>query len=124
MKCRKLINLIAIIICSFIFSCEKKPVQVKVTYRIIDFLDGFTVMYQGLPDTLYKEVVTGTYTLATPWTYEFIAEPGDFVYISLFDTVQNSYSKAQILFDGKIYKENTRDDDRFMPVVVSGIVPY
>jgi hypothetical protein len=106
------------------YACEKQSDQVKVTYRIVNFENGFTVYYKNLSDTLLRENVEGSYTLATPWKNEFMAEPGDIVYISMTDTTLESYSKVQILINGKVYKEKSRTSDRFMPVVVSGIIPF
>jgi hypothetical protein len=109
---------------ALLLSCEKQTDNVKVTYRIINFQDGFTVFYKHSSDTLTKQIVEGAYTTATPWTFSFIAEPGDIVYVSMTDTVINSFSRVQILIDGKIYKEKSRTNDRFMPVVNSGIIPF
>ncbi len=106
------------------FSCEKRTDEVKVTYRIIDFQDGFTVYYKTNSDTLVKKNITGTYTSSTPWMYSFMAQPGDIVYVSMTDTVVNSYSRVQILFNGKIFKEKSRTYERFMPVVNSGVIPF
>jgi len=106
------------------FSCEKQIDEVKVTYRIINFEDGFQVYYKHLTDTLNTEYIPGTYTLATPWTYSFMAEPGDIVYVSMKDTIIDSFSRVQVLLNGKIFKEKIRTTDRFMPVTVSGVIPF
>ncbi len=106
------------------FACEKQAYKVKITYRILNFEDGFTVYYKHNSDTLYKEVISGSYTLATPWKKEFYSEPGEIVYVSMLDTTIDSYSRVQILVNGKIYKEKARTNDRFKPVVTSGIIPF
>jgi hypothetical protein len=116
--------LVLFLTASLLISCEKQIDNVRVTYRITDFQDGFIVSYKTQSDTLINEAVEGTYTLATPWTYSFSASPGDIVYISLQDTTELSFSRVQILIDGKVYKQRTRTDDVLMPVVVSGVVPY
>ncbi len=124
MKSKINILIITALLGLIFLSCEKQIDQVSVTYRIVNFQDGFTVFYKHQSDTLDKETVTGAYTLATPWTYSFKAEPGDIIYVSMSDTVENSFSRVQVLINGKIYKEKSRSDDRFMPVVVSGVVPF
>jgi hypothetical protein len=124
MKTKITIILFALFVSAFFISCEKQIDEAKVMYRIINFQDGFTVSFRHLNDTLEKEIVTGPYTLATPWQFTFMAQPGDIVYVAMTDTVENSFSRVQILLNGKIYKEKSRSDDRFMPVVVSGVVPF
>lgn len=104
-------------------SCEKQPAEYVVTYRVLEYKDGFKVTYKMSTDTLHQEVVEGVYTLANFWQKRFYAKPGNIVYISVLDTVINSFSRVQILVDGKIFKEKTRSEDRFMPVVVSGVLP-
>jgi len=124
MKIKISISILILIASSIFFSCKKQFDETKVMYRIINFQDGFTVSYRHYNDTLLKEVVTGPYTLATPWQFSFMALPGDIVYVAMTDTVENSFSRVQILLNGKIYKEKSRSNDRFMPVVVSGVVPF
>lgn len=115
--------LVVLFTISFV-ACEKQIDQVKVTYRVIDFQDGFNVYYKTQSDTLLNLRVNGPYTLATPWMYSFMSEPGEIVYISVRDTVENSFSRVQVLVNGKIYKEKSRTSDRFMPVTVSGVIPF
>ncbi len=105
-------------------ACEKQIDNVKVTYRVIDFQDGFNVYYKTQSDTLLNLRVDGPYTLANPWIVSFSSEPGEIIYVSVRDTVENSFSRVQVLVDGKIYKEKIRTNDRFMPVTVSGIIPF
>ena len=121
----KYFSIIILAIFSILFvACEKQTDNVKVTYRIIYFQDGFEVLYRHDSDSLFKQKVEGVYTLATPWIYSFEAKKGDILYVSMKDTIINSYSRVQILIDGKIYKEKARTQDRLMPVTVSGVVPY
>jgi hypothetical protein len=117
-------SLFLMLLLPLVLSCEKQIDKVKVTYRIINFQDDITVNYKHDSDTLINVKVEGPYTLATPWVFNFQAEPGQVVYVSMTDTVSNSFSRVQILLDGKIYKEKSRTTDRFMPVVVSGVVPF
>lgn len=122
---KNIFSTLFIILLTILFvACEKQSDKVKITYRILNFENGFTVYYKFDSDTLYKEVVDGSYTLATPWKKEFYAEPGEIVYVSMSDTTLDSYSRVQILVNGKIYKEKARTSDRFMPVVTSGIIPF
>lgn len=115
---------IVILVSISFYACEKQIDNAKVTYRVIDFQDGFNVYYKSQSDTLLNLRVDGPYTLATPWMFTFMSEPGEIVYVSVRDTVENSFSRVQILIDGKIYKEKSRTNDRFMPVTVSGIIPF
>jgi len=121
---KRMYIVLASLLSLMMFSCEKQIDEVKVTYRIINFEDGFQVYYKHLTDTLNTEYIPGTYTLATPWTYSFMAEPGDIVYVSMKDTIIDSFSRVQVLLNGKIFKEKIRTTDRFMPVTVSGVIPF
>jgi hypothetical protein len=104
-------------------SCEKQSDKIMVTYRVVNYEDGFTVHYKYKSDTLIKKTINGAYTQSASWSYSFTGKPGEIVYISILDTIENSYSRIQILLDEKIYKEKSRTDDRFMPIVTSGIIP-
>lgn len=104
-------------------SCEKRSEQYVVVYRVLDYKDGFKISYKMNSDTLLQEQVQGVFTLSNYWRKKFTAKSGDIVYLSVLDTVINSFSRVQILLDGKIYKEKIRTEDRYMPVVVSGILP-
>lgn len=106
-----------------VVSCEKRTEQYVVMYRVIEYKDGFKVSYKMNSDTLFQEQVKGVYTLSNYWYKKFVAKSGDIVYVSVLDTVINSFSRVQILLDGKIYKEKVRTQDRFKPVVVTGVLP-
>jgi len=121
---KRIFSVLLVFILVAFYACEKQNDKVKITYRILNFENGFTVYYKNLSDTLMKKNVEGAYTLATPWVFNFMAEPGNIVYISMIDTTLESYSKVQVLVNGKIYKEKSRTSDRFMPVVVSGVIPF
>lgn len=115
---------LTVIVAVVLIGCEKHKNNVSVVYRITDFENGCIVKYRVGSDTLIQESVTGTYTLSTPWKCSFQAEPGEIVYLNVTDTTENSFSKIQILLDGKVYKEKSRTDDRFMPMTISGVIPF
>jgi negative regulator of replication initiation len=93
-----------------------------VTYRVMDYQDGFTIQYRTFSDTLHKEIVQGAYSLNKPWQFSFRTSDNEVVYAVMTDTIMNSFSKVQILLNGKLYKEKARGANRFMPVVVSGVI--
>lgn len=58
------------------------------------------------------------------WTYNYIAEEGDIVYISGSYTDINSALKIMILIDGKVYKQASTKSDTISMITVSGTIPY
>ncbi len=58
------------------------------------------------------------------WSYQYIAEEGDVVYLSGNYKDINSALKVMILIDGKIYKQASNKSDTLAYITVSGTIPY
>lgn len=106
------------------FACEKEADPKQVKYLITDSVSGFTVTYTDESGKKQAPVFVPAQSEEDIWTMKFSAEPGHILYLSVQDTVPDSYTRIQIYVDGKIYKQAIRDNDPTKPVVVSGVVPF
>lgn len=117
----KKILILLVIVFAFI-SCEKDNYERKVKYLVTKSISGFDVTFLNENGDMIKEsIIAGSEN--DQWTYSYDAGRGDIVYISVLDTLPTSFVKVQILVDGKIYKQASRDDDYMKPLTVSGVVP-
>ena len=107
----------------FIFSsCEKRE-EKKVEYRASNAISNYQISYR-LPS---GELITETIEAISQqdiWSYSFIAEQGEIVYVSGNYKDINSSLKITILVDGKAYKQSSSIGDTINYVTVSGVVPY
>lgn len=104
-------------------SCENERESVKVSYLVTNSNSGFTVSYQGEDGEIFKQNIT-TQSKDEKWTINFSAKQGDFVYLSVLDTKANSFVKAMVIINNKVYKQASRTNDTTMPLVVSGVIPF
>lgn len=58
------------------------------------------------------------------WSYSYIADEGEIVYISGYYKDINSSLKLMILVDGKVYKQASNTSDTISILTVSGTIPY
>lgn len=110
-----------IVILSIAASCSKT--EHPVTYRITDAISGFDVNYRDASGNLVSERVE-TQSGEDTWSYGFMAEEGDIVFVSARYKDPVSAIKVQVMIDGKVYKEGTSNGDTVRYVTVSGTVPY
>ena len=107
----------------FIFSsCEKRD-EKKVEYRATNAISDYQISYR-LPS---GELITETFAASSQqdqWSYSFVAEQGEIVYVSGNYKDINSGLNIRILIDGKIYKQGSSIGDTVRYVTVSGVVPY
>ena len=103
-------------------ACEQNN-SVKVVYYITDSDSGFEVNYNNENGELINENIV-TQSESDVWTYEFIGEKGDIVFVSAIYYDSESKLKVQIRMDGKVYKEGYSKHDTTGYLVVSGTVPY
>lgn len=115
--------LFSIFIIAAFASCEKNNNEVNVTYFITDSDSGFEVYYRDVNDELKHETVV-TQSDSDVWTYSFVADRGDILFMSTVYYDANSKIKARILLDNKVYKEGYSKYDTASFLVVSGTVPY
>lgn len=120
----KKIQLLALLIFLLpLAACEKADTH-KVVYMVTNSDAGFTARY-SLGDATVQNTIWTTHskndkTVVSSW----LAESGDIVYISVLDTLPDSYVQVYIYVDGKVYKQASRTNNTTMPVTVSGVVPY
>lgn len=94
-----------------------------VLYRITDVVSGFDVNYRDVDGALIKESIE-TQSGEDTWTYSYMAEEGDIVFVSAIYKDVESAIKVEILIDQKVYKQGSSIGDTVKYVTVSGTVPY
>ncbi|HRY99406.1 MAG TPA: hypothetical protein P5550_10165 [Bacteroidales bacterium] len=113
-----------ILLLALMGACEK-PLDMKmVKYFITDSDAGFTVTYTNEKGEKQAPLPVVTASQDEEWEMEFMAEAGTIVYLSVLDTVPESFTRVMIYVDGKVYKQGVRNEDPTKPVVVSGTIPY
>lgn len=112
-----------ILLSLFFVSCEHERESVKVTYLVTNSNNGFAVSYQGENGEVIKKNIT-TQSKDEEWKVNFSFKQGDIVYLSVLDTEANSFVKAMVIVDGKVFKQSSRTNDTTMPIVVSGAIPF
>ena len=120
-------NILIITLLVFVLvSCEKDNTEKKVEYLVTNsqaYPSRIGVYYQNDSAVLVKKNIKLKSAL-DQWTYSFMAERGDLIYVSALDTVPLSFVNVRILVDGKVYKQDSKGNDNTKPVTVSGTVPY
>ena len=107
----------------FIFSsCEKREER-KVEYRASNAISDYQICYRLPSGELKTETITAS-SQQDQWSYYFVAEQGEIVYVSGNYKDINSGLNIRILIDGKVYKQGSSIGDTIRYVTVSGVVPY
>ncbi len=115
--------IILVILGIFIFSsCEKRE-EKKVEYRASNATSDYQISYR-LPSGELKTETIEAISQQDEWSYSFVAEQGEIVYVSGNYKDINSSLKITILVDGKAYKQSSSIGDTISYVTVSGVVPY
>jgi hypothetical protein len=116
-------NIIIAILAVLIFtSCEKRE-EKSVEYIATNAISDYNLSYRLPSGELVKETISSS-SLQDEWTYSFMAEQGDIVYVSGNYKDINSGLNIRILVDGKVYKQGSSIGDTVRFVTVSGVVPY
>jgi hypothetical protein len=105
-----------------LISCQKTN-EKQINYIVTKSISGFDVNYRTADGTLIKEKVETT-SAEDRWTYSFVAEEGDIVFLSTIYKDISSAINVQILIDGKVYKQGSSKYDTVNYVTVSGTVPF
>jgi hypothetical protein len=92
-------------------------------YLVTKSQAGFNVTYLNEDGSKKSEKVVFN-SKEDEWKYSFDAQKGDIVWISVLDTVPESYVRVVIYVNGKVYKQANRDTIRTKPLIVSGVVPF
>jgi hypothetical protein len=107
----------------FVFSsCEKRE-EKSVKYIATNAISDYNISYR-LPSGELKTETISASSMQDQWTYSFIAEQGDIVYVSGNYKDINSGLNIRILIDNKVYKQGSSIGDTVRFVTVSGVVPY
>lgn len=117
-------NTILILILSLFIlsSCEKREDKM-VKYVATNAISNYTVQYRDEAGNLQSKEISAESKL-DKWSYSFVAEQGDIVYISGKYKDLNSSLKVLIYVDGKVYKQGSSSSDTIKYLTVSGVVPY
>jgi len=114
-----IITILAVIIFS---SCEKRE-EKSVKYITTNAISDYDLSYRLPSGELKTETIAAT-SMQDQWSFSFLAEQGDIVYVSGNYKDINSALNIRILVDGKVYKQGSSIGDTVRFVTVSGVVPY
>jgi hypothetical protein len=117
---KKLIYILPLLL---LFTACDKIQEKKVSYVITRSVSGFDVKYRNADGTLIGEKII-TESAEDRWTYDFMADEGDIVFVSAIYKDLSSSILVQILIDGKVYKQGSSKQDTVSYVTVSGTVPF
>jgi len=106
-----------------IVACEKEREEVSVQYRVSNALAETEISYQDESGAILKETVNFE-SGQDIWAKSIILKRGEIVYLSAKYADSASSVKAQILIDGKVYKEKSSNQQPDEYVIVSGTIPY
>ena len=107
----------------FVFSACEKREEKKVEYRASNATSDYQISYR-LPAGELKTETIKAISQQDIWSYSFVAEQGEIVYVSGNYKNINSSLNIMILIDGKVYKQGSSIGDTISYVTVSGVVPY
>lgn len=107
----------------FLMLACNKAEEKKVTYLISRSVSGFDVNYRNADGLVVKEKVISE-SAEDQWSYNFIAEEGDIVFVSAIYKDISSAINVQVIIDGKVYKQGSSKQDTVNYVTVSGTVPF
>jgi len=120
MKTRYII--IAILGIFILSSCEKRE-EKSVKYIATNAISDYNLSYRLPSGELKTKTITAS-SMQDQWSYSFIADQGDIVFVSGNYKDINSGLNIRILVDGKVYKQGSSIGDTVKFVTVSGVVPY
>ena len=95
----------------------------KVTYVATGAISAYNLQYINDKNELITTEVSPQ-SAQDKWTYTYIDDEGELVYISGNYKDINSSLNMMILIDGKIYKQGSNEADTLFYLTVSGTVPY
>ena len=103
-------------------SCQQEN-QVKAKYIVTDAVSAYNLQYLDSSGELINETVYPE-SAQDQWSFNYMANEGDIVYVSGNYKDINSALKIMILLDGKVYKQASNEGDTLKYLTVSGTVPY
>lgn len=116
-------NILLLILIALLFAACNKSYQKKVTYLSTGSISAYNLQYLNDQNVLVQTTIESQ-SAQDVWTYEFMADEGDIIYINGSYKDINSALKIQLLVDGKVYKQGATQGDTLKYLVVSGVVPY
>lgn len=118
---RRIIVIIIALIFIFV-SCNKTNTK-NVKYVATSSISAYNLQYMNDKNELI-EVEVWPESAQDQWSYSYLAEEGDIVYISGRYNDINSSLKLMIVVDGKVYKQASNEADTLSYLIVSGTIPY
>ncbi len=110
------------IIAFFLISCTKNN-QVIIAYGSTGAISQYKLHYLNNNGTLQDTIIQPQSKQDT-WSYQFVGEQGDIVYVSGKYNDPETGLKIMIKVDGKIYKQASNEGDTLNFLIVSGVVPF
>ena len=95
----------------------------KITYVTTGSISAYNLQYLNEKNELIKTEITPQST-QDQWTYSYIEDEGEIVYLSGIYNDINSSLNIMILIDGKVYKQASNKADTLFYLTVSGTVPF
>ena len=102
--------------------CQRND-GVKVEYEATGAVSEYSLRYLDNSGTL-QDTLVHPQSNQDKWTFRYMAEQGDIVYISGIYKDPGSGLKLMIKLDGKIYKQAANEGDTLKYLIVSGVIPY
>ncbi|NQU34563.1 MAG: hypothetical protein HQ521_15140 [Bacteroidetes bacterium] len=118
----KIIYIITIGLLIIVSSCNDTNKK-NVKYMATNANSAYNLQYLDSNNELVKTEIIPQ-SAQDKWSYSYIVDEGDIVYISGNYKDINSSLKIMILIDGKIFKQASNTADTLSYLTVSGTVPY
>ena len=119
----KFFNLISFALFLLITTACSESNKSKVEYIATGSNSDYNLQYKSADGELL-EVVISPQSSSDEWSYSFVTDAGEIVYISGNYNDINSSLKIMILIDGKVFKQASSKADTLAYLTVSGTIPY
>lgn len=116
------IALISLFLTTLLAGCERNE-EKQVKYLATGSVSEYSITYRATGGNLVTETVEAQ-SQTDKWSYSFVANQGEILYLSGFYKDVNSGLKLMVLVDGKVYKQSSSLGDTISYLIVSGVVPY
>lgn len=105
----------------FLISCTQNN-QVIIAYESTGAISQYKLQYLDNSGIL-QDTIIHPQSKQDAWSYRFVGEQGDIVYVSGKYNDPETGLKIMIKVEGKIYKQASNEGDTLNYLIVSGVVP-
>lgn len=116
-------NFLIFITLLIIFTSCSNTDSKKVSYVVTGAISAYNLQYFNEKNELITTEVLPQ-SAQDSWSYNYVGEEGEIVYISGIYKDINSSLNIMILIDDKIYKQGSNEADTLFYLTVSGTIPY